>query len=124
MILFGTLIGSLIFVMAVFAEWWLVTAFGTTYAEFAPVLRIYAVSYCCIFVRDVWTHYFRAIERTDIIFKAFGWSFVVALVLFYPALRYLGVTGAALVVLAAHAVSMIIMLARVADAPAERERAQ
>jgi O-antigen/teichoic acid export membrane protein len=122
MILFGALIGSLILVMAVYAKWWLVIAFGPGYAEFEPLLRIYAASYCCIFIRDVWTHYFRAIERTDIILKAFGWSFVAALVLFYPALRYFGVTGAALVVLAAHAVSMVIMLASVADAPAERER--
>jgi O-antigen/teichoic acid export membrane protein len=119
MVLFGAIIGTLILLIAVFAQWWLTTAFGPAYTEFAPVLRVYAVSYCCIFVRDVWTHYFRAIERTDIILKAFAWSFVACLVLFYPALTVFGVVGAALIVLVAHAVSMIYLLLRVRnDIPA------
>lgn len=110
MVLFGTIIGALILLIAVFAQWWLTTAFGPAYADFSLVLRIYAVSYCCIFVRDVWTHYFRAIERTDIILKAFVWSFIACVVLFYPALHFFGVAGAAFIVLVAHAVSMIYML--------------
>ncbi|WP_457825361.1 hypothetical protein, partial [Staphylococcus aureus] len=44
MLLFGSVIGALILMIAVFAAWSLSTAFGPAYAEYAPVLRIYALS--------------------------------------------------------------------------------
>ena len=104
-ILFGLPTGLLIVGLFIFAGPVLQTVFGQGYDQFAPILRIFAIGYVCIFVRDVCSHYFRAKERTDLIFRAFVASTVVSLVLIYPLIAWGGVTGAALVILAAHLTS-------------------
>ncbi len=107
---FGLPTGMLIVGLFIFAEPALHAVFGEGYAVFAPILRIFAVSYVCIFVRDIWSHYFRAKERTDVIFRSFVASTVVSLILIYPLISWWGVTGAAVVILAAHLTSTIYLV--------------
>lgn len=109
LVAFGIPTGVLIGLLALFAGPALTLAFGEGYARFAPLLQIFALSYVCIFVRDIWSQYFRAIERTDVIFRAFVASCIVAGILVVPALLWLGVTGAALVILSTNLVSMLFV---------------
>lgn len=110
LVLFGVPTGLLIAFLAAFAETCLRFAFGETFVVFAPILRVYALSYVCIFVRDVWTHYFRAVERTDQIFRAYVLSALAAGALFYPLVTLWGALGAALVILASHLASTAYMI--------------
>lgn len=110
LVLFGVPTGALILVLAIFAESSLRIVFGEAYVPFAPILRVYALSYVAIFVRDVWTHYFRAVERTDMIFRAYVLSVVAAALLFYPIVVRWGALGAAIVILASHLVSTLYII--------------
>lgn len=116
-VMFAVPVCGLILVLAFNAETALRLAFGPAYAQFAPLLHIFAASYVCIYVRDMGTQYFRAIERTDAVFRAFVVSALVAGLLAVPVLVPYGVTGAALLILATNVVSMLYVLWRlVADA--------
>jgi O-antigen/teichoic acid export membrane protein len=111
MLVFGAPTGFLIVLLAVFAEPILNLVFGPEYAGFAVILRIYALSYAFIFARDIATHYLRAVERTDLIFRAYAASAVCAAVLFAPLVWSHGAIGAALVILASNIVSTAYILA-------------
>jgi O-antigen/teichoic acid export membrane protein len=111
MLVFGAPTGVLIVLLAVFAEPSLKLVFGPEYGDFATILRIYALSYAFIFVRDVGTHYLRAVERTDLIFRAYMLSAACSAILFAPLVLSNGTAGAALVILASHMVSTAYILA-------------
>lgn len=110
LVLFGAPTLALIVLLAIFAEPSLRFAFGESYVRFAPILRLYAISYVLIFVRDVWTHYFRAVERTDQIFRAYVASAIVAALLFGPLVLKWEALGAAVVILISTAVSTAYMI--------------
>ena len=105
--------------VAVPAERCLVLVFGPDYAAYAPCLRVLAISVLVILVRDLAAHRFRAMHRTDVIFRALLASLAASLVAALPLLPTLGATGAALAVTLGHAVSLAY-LARVARADAAR----
>ena len=92
------------------AEFSLRLTFGEGYEPFAPILRIYALTYAIVFFREVWVFYFYATQRTDVIFRAYGLSFLVAMIVVYPSIKTFGVTGAALTVLLANTVSTAYIL--------------
>jgi O-antigen/teichoic acid export membrane protein len=110
LVIFGIPTGLLIVLLAWNAGAALRFVFGDGYERFAPLLNIFAVSYACVFVRDMWSQYFRAIERTDVIFRSFVVSCVIVAVLLVPALKVYGVTGAALLILATNLTSMIYVV--------------
>ena len=110
LVLFGAPTLALIVLLAIFAEPSLRFVFGESYVRFASILRLYAVSYALIFVRDVWTHYFRAVERTDQIFRAYVASALVAALLFWPLVARWEALGAAVVILISNAVSTAYMI--------------
>ncbi|MFM9941098.1 MAG: lipopolysaccharide biosynthesis protein [Hyphomicrobiaceae bacterium] len=112
-VLLGIPIGALILGLAFNAELSLQLAFGEAYRQFAPLLHIFAISYACLFTRDVAAQYFRAIERTDVIFRSFVIGAVIAAVFAVPALKVLGVTGAALLILSTNVTSMVYVVAQV-----------
>ncbi len=85
-------------------------AFGEPFRRFAPILHIFAVSYAFIFVRDIASQYFRAIERTDVILKAFLVSCIIAALMVVPALKLYDVIGAALLILAINVSSMLYVV--------------
>ncbi len=94
----------IILLIAVPAEFWLGTLFGSDYARYASVLYIYAVTYAISLPRTVWSYYLRSVERTDAIFRAYLVSSAAALALAYPAITELGLIGAALDILLAHVI--------------------
>ena len=110
MIVFGIPTGALILLIACNAEASLRLAFGAGYERFAPLLYVFALSYVCIFIRDMVANYFRAIERTDVIFRAFLAGCVISALLVIPALRSLGEMGAALLILSTNLSSMLYVL--------------
>lgn len=104
---------GLIAVLGIFAEFWLAKLFGAEFVAYAAVLRIYCVSYVLIFIRELWIHYLRTIERTRATFEAFTLGSVVALLMIYPAIGSMGIEGAAAVILVANLVSTIYILGAV-----------
>ena len=100
---------ALILLVALPAERWLSLVFGSAFAEYGGILRIYALSYVIIFVRDILVHYFRATEMTAPIFKSYVVGAAVSLLLAYPLLEMWGALGAALLLLATHTVSLIYL---------------
>lgn len=110
-VVFGLPNLMILLVLGIFAEPCLTFILGPGYGQFAIILRIYAASYACIFIRDVWTHYFRAIQRTDVIFHANVAGAVASAALFYPCIVKWGAPGAAFVIFAAHFVSTVYTVA-------------
>lgn len=108
----GIPVGALILALALNAEAALRLAFGVSYEPFAPLLHIFAVSYACLFTRDMASQYFRAIEQTDVMFRAFIAGAVIAAVCAVPALTNFGGVGAALLILATNVTSMIYVVGR------------
>lgn len=109
-LLLGIPIGLLILGLAFNAEASLRLAFGESYQRFAPLLHISSVSYVCLYTRDMASQYFRAIERTDVIFRSFVIGAVIAAIFAVPALRMLGATGAALLILMTNVTSMLYVV--------------
>lgn len=123
-LMLGVVVWGFILVVSIPAELSLRMAFGPGYEKFAPILRIYALTYAIAFSREVWVFFFYATERTDVIFRAFGFGFGTALIAFLPAVKLFGVPGAALTVLLANAVSTAyIMMSAWRFAPPERSPA-
>ncbi|MEZ5851754.1 MAG: hypothetical protein R3D68_14010 [Hyphomicrobiaceae bacterium] len=112
-LLFGALVWGVILLVSLPAELSLRLAFGPGYEHFAPILRIYALIYAIAFSREVWVFFFYATERTAVIFRAFSAGFVVAAIVFVPAIQNFGILGAALTVLAANVTSTAYVLASV-----------
>lgn len=104
-LLFGALVWGVILLVSVPAELSLRLAFGPGYEHFAPILRIYGLIYAIAFSREVWVYFFHATDRTAVIFRAFSAGFLVAAIVFLPAIKNFGVLGAALTVLAANITS-------------------
>lgn len=107
----GALVAVLLLAVAVPAETWLRLLFGEPFAAYASSARILALGVAFIFVRDMAAHFFRATQRTGVIFRAFVASFIVSLALLGPLLDHDGVAGAAIVVVIGHAASMAYLLA-------------
>lgn len=101
----GVVVWGFILLVSLPAETSLRLAFGTGYEQFAPILRLYGLTYAIAFFREVWVFFFYATQRTDVIFRAFALGFVVAMLAVYPAIKVLGTTGAALTVLLANTAS-------------------
>ncbi len=101
----GVVVWGFILLVSLPAETSLKLAFGAGYDQFAPILRLYGLTYAIAFFREVWVFYFYAIQRTDVIFRAFVLGFAVAMLAVFPAIKLLGVTGAALTVLLANTAS-------------------
>ena len=101
----GVVVWGFILLVSLPAETSLELAFGAGYEQFAPILRLYGLTYAIAFFREVWVFYFYAIQRTDVIFRAFVLGFAVAMLAVFPAIKILGVTGAALTVLLANTAS-------------------
>lgn len=115
----GPMVGLLLVTIALPAGTWLTLVFGPAFAAYATSVRVLAVAVACIFVRDMVTQYFRAIEDTGPVFQAFVISLMVSLVIMYPMIVYAGITGAAFVITIGHAMSaahlMLIMRQRSAN---------
>lgn len=103
----GSVTLGLVLALVIPARFWMGTVYGADYLPYVPVLVIYGLAYLAIFLRDLWVIYLRAIEQTQCIFRAFATSSLMAIVAAYPAMLYAGVIGAALVVMAAHMISMV-----------------
>ncbi len=106
----GTIIFGLVFLIAVFAEFWLTLFFGPEYVQFALILRIFSLSYIAIFIRDLWMIHLRTTHHSRIIFLAFATSSAFAISLAWPVMTHWGITGAALLLLVSHVISMLIVL--------------
>ncbi len=98
--------GSLILIIAIPAEFWLHHIFGAQYVQYSGVLRLYALSYAFIFMRELWNVYLRTIEKTRSSFQAYALSSAVSLMIVYPAIKYYGVQGGAAVFTFASFISM------------------
>lgn len=103
----GAVVWGIILVVSIPAEMSLRLTFGAGYEQFAPILRIYGVTYAIAFAREVWVFFYYPIERTQAIFQAYAAGFVVALIVFLPAIKTLGVTGAAVTALLASTTSTL-----------------
>ncbi len=101
----GVVVWGFILLVSLPAETSLRLAFGAGYEQFAPILRLYGLTYAIAFFREVWVFFFYATQRTDVIFRAFALGFAVAMLAVYPAIKSLGTTGAALTVLFANTAS-------------------
>src|SRR5690606_12394191 len=111
--LLGVVTGLLIAAVALPARFWLEIVFGPAYGAYAPLVWIYAATYAVIYVRSIWVYYLRTIEDTRTVFRAFLVSSVMAVLGAWPAIAMFGLVGAASVVLVAHMVCMIWVLAAV-----------
>ena len=100
----------LLLTLGIYAEFLLGKLFGSEYIQFAPILRVYCLSYTVIFVRDFWMYYLTSIEQTRATFEAFMLSSIFTVLSAYPAIRHEGILGAALVVLAANLISCAYIL--------------
>lgn len=100
----------LILGVALPARFWLATVFGADYAQYAPLVWIYSVTYGVIFLRSIWVYYLRTVEDTRAVFRSFLVSSLTAIVCAYPAIAAFGISGAAFVVLAAHVICMACVL--------------
>ena len=101
----GPVVALLLLAIALPAGTWLTLVFGPAFADYAASVRILALAVACIFLRDMVTQYFRAIQETGPVFRAFVVSLVVSLAIMVPLIAYDGITGAALVITIGHAVS-------------------
>lgn len=101
----GFVVWGFILLVSIPAELSLRIAFGPGYEQFAPILQIYGLTYAIAYFREVWVFFFYATERTDVVFRAFSAGFVVAFLTFIPAIKLLGIKGAALTVLLANVAS-------------------
>lgn len=112
-VVFGLIVWGVILAVSVPAEWSLRLAFGPGFEQYAPILRIYALTYAIAFSREVWVYFFHATQRTAIVFQAFAAGFLAAALVFYPAIKGHGILGAALTVLLANAVSTAYVMGHV-----------
>lgn len=112
----GALTGGLLLLLAVPAEFWLGRLLGNDYAQYANVLRLFALSYAAVFVREVWMMYLRTIDRSRGIFNAFALSSLLAIAAAVPAMLFGGIYGAVMVIIAANVVSLIYVLREVRKA--------
>lgn len=101
----GPVVALLLLAIALPAGTWLTLVFGPAFADYAASVRILALAVGCIFLRDLATQYFRAIQDTGPVFRAFVVSLVVSLAIMLPLIAYAGIAGAALVITIGHAVS-------------------
>lgn len=109
-LMLGLVVWGFILLVSIPAEFSLRLAFGPGYEQFASILRIYALTYTIAFFREVWVFFFYATERTDVVFRAFSAGFLAAAVVFYPAIKLFGISGAALTALLANSVSTAFIL--------------
>lgn len=109
----GLLTGSLLLGLAVPAEFWLGLLLGDEYVRYSDVLRLFAVSYAAVFIREVWMMYLRTVDRSRGIFNAFALSSLLAIAAAAPAMLYFGIYGAVMVIIAANVVSLIYVLLEV-----------
>ncbi|MCB1511329.1 MAG: hypothetical protein KDJ36_10530 [Hyphomicrobiaceae bacterium] len=114
----GLMVGSLLVVLALFAEFWMGLIFGGNYADNAGTLRAYCLIYAAIFVREVWVIYLRTLEMTRPIFMAFAISSTFAFIVGYPAILYAGVPGALAVVLTSHLIALAFVMIAIRKARA------
>ena len=105
---------ALILAIGIPGQYWLSVVFGPHYVEYTPVLRVFCFCYIAIFIRDLWAYYLTTIEQTRSIFTGFALSSAISLAMIIPAIKLGGVTGAAVVVLLAHLISMTYVLVQVA----------
>ncbi len=119
----GVIVWGFILIVSLPAETTLRLAFGPGYEQFAPILRLYGLTYAIAFFREVWVFFFYATERTDVIFRAFLIGFAVAMLAVLPAIKLAGITGAALTVLLANAASTAYILYHARKAVGESARA-
>ncbi|MGU3362391.1 lipopolysaccharide biosynthesis protein [Methylobacterium sp. M6A4_1b] len=101
----GPVVALLLLAIALPAGTWLALVFGPAFADYAASVRILALAVACIFLRDMVTQYFRAIQDTGPVFRAFVVSLAVSLAIMVPLIAWYGITGAALVITIGHAVS-------------------
>ena len=112
----GVPVVLLLAAIAVPAELCLRIVFGPDYVAYAPCLRVLAAGVLVVFVRDLAAHRFRAMQQTDVIFRALIASLVVSLATALPLLPALGATGAALAVTFGHAASLAYFVLAVRSA--------
>ncbi|MBU2581853.1 MAG: hypothetical protein KJ622_09065 [Alphaproteobacteria bacterium] len=106
----GLLTGALLLGLAVPAEFWLGLLLGDEYVRYADVLRLFAISYAAVFVREVWMMYLRTVDRSRGIFNAFALSSILAILAAAPAMLFAGIYGAVLVVISANVISLAYVL--------------
>ncbi len=104
-----TITVPIILLIAVPAEFLLEAVFGSEYAQYGNLVRIFAVTYIVYLPQGVWIYYLRTVERTGAIFRAFLISSTTALMLAYPAITIFGLFGAAMDILIAHIVCLAWM---------------
>jgi len=109
----GALTGSLLLLLAVPAEFWLGHLLGEDYVQYSNVLRLFALSYAAVFVREIWMMYLRTIDRSRGIFNAFALSSLLAIAAAVPAMMFAGIYGAVAVIIAANVVSLLYVLIEV-----------
>lgn len=109
-VMLGVLVGGLLAMLGLFAEFWMGLIFGGNYADNASTLRAYCVIYAVIFVREVWVIYLRTLELTRPIFVAFAISSAFAFVAAYPAIKFAGVPGALAIVLMSNFIALVFVL--------------
>ncbi|MEL6746198.1 MAG: hypothetical protein AAFO79_00055 [Pseudomonadota bacterium] len=113
-VLLGGPTAALIIAVCAPAQIWLDLFFGAEFAQYAPSVWLFGTAYLCIFLRDLWSYYLRTIEHTRAMFTSMAVSSIGAAIMIVPALDWFGPLGAAVVMAAAHALSMIYMFAMVA----------
>ena len=87
---------------------WLI--FRINYVDYTLLLAFWAFSVACGSARSILAMGFRALQNTKQILIADIYAFGVALITFYPALKWLGVVGSAVGMLIAHAVGLTILV--------------
>lgn len=118
----GVIVWGFILLVSLPAETTLRLAFGPGYEQFAPILRLYGLTYAIAFFREVWVFFFYATQRTDVIFRAFLLGFAVAMLAVLPAIKLAGITGAAIAVLLANAASTVYIMYHARKAVHENAR--
>lgn len=110
----------LIVLIAIYAEESLSIVFGSEYAAFADITRIYAMTYLVMFIRSIWTAYLRAIETTRSIFTAHLISSITAVLLIYPMMWRFGIEGVAYCILIVQTVCLGVVVFEIirSNAPA------
>ena len=96
---------------ALSADFWLKLFFGPTFQGYGTCLRIFAVVVLFVFIRDVLSYFFRAVQQTRVIFQAFAVSSVITMIVMIPLIWGGGVVGAAVAIAAGQGVSMLYLLA-------------
>ena len=96
---------------ALSADFWLKLFFGPTFQGYGTCLRIFALVVLFVFVRDVLSYFFRAVQQTQVTFQAFAVSSVITMIVMVPLIWGGGVVGAAVAIAAGQGVSMLYLLA-------------